>query len=91
MSRRYHWLPREMTSEKRAKSFHTDDASLPRTGQCFSLAKANFPRGTTNQKHYPDLDSDASSVWNFCARFLDVISRGNQRSCGEMSAVFSGY
>ena len=31
----------------------------------------------TNQKHYPDLVSDASLVWNhyFCARFSDVISR----------------
>ena len=31
------------------------------------------PRGkfdSTNQKHYSDLGSDASSVWNFCARFL---------------------
>ena len=26
----------------------------------------------------PDLGSDASSVWNFCARFSDVISWGNQ-------------
>ena len=33
----------------------------------------------TNQKHYPDLDSDASSVWNFCSRFSDVISRGKAR------------
>ena len=45
---------------------------------------------STNQKHYyPDLGSDASSVWNFCACFSDAI-------CGEqwrrkMSAVFSGY
>ena len=31
-----------------------------------------------NQKHYPDMGSDASSVWNFCARFSAVISRGNQ-------------
>ena len=31
---------------------------------------------STSQKHYPDLGSDASSVWNFCARFSDVISRG---------------
>ena len=23
-----------------------------------------FPRGTINQKHYPDMGSDASSVWN---------------------------
>ena len=32
---RYHWFPRQMTSEKRAQKFHTDDASLPRSGQCF--------------------------------------------------------
>ena len=25
-----------------------------------------------------DLGSDASSVWNFCGRFSDFISRGNQ-------------
>ena len=30
--RRYHWFPREMTSEKPAQKFHTDDASLPRSG-----------------------------------------------------------
>ena len=33
--RRHHWSPREMTSEKRAQKFHTDDASLSRSGQCF--------------------------------------------------------
>ena len=33
---------------------------------------------STNQKHYPDLGSDTSSVWNFCARSSDVISWGNQ-------------
>ena len=38
----------------------------------FWLAEANFPCGTTNQKHCQDLDGDASSVWNFCARFIDV-------------------
>ena len=26
-------------------------------------------------KHYPDLDSDMLSVWNYCARFLGDISR----------------
>ena len=35
----------------------------------------------TNQKHNPYLSSDASSVWNFCARFSDVISRGNLWHC----------
>ena len=32
----------------------------------------------TNQKRYPVLGSDASSVRNFCACFSDVISPGNQ-------------
>ena len=46
---------------------------------------------SANQKHCPDLGSDASSaVWNFCARFSDVISRGNQWQHREISAVFSG-
>ena len=27
-------------------------------------------------RHYPDMGSDASSVWNFCARFWDVILAG---------------
>ena len=42
-------------------------------------------------RHYPDLGSDASSVWNFCTRFSDFISWGNQWWRREMSAVFSGY
>ena len=29
ISPRYHWFPREMTSEKRAQKFHTDDAHSP--------------------------------------------------------------
>ena len=32
-----------------------------------------FPSGTINQKHYPDMGSDGSLVWNFCTRFSDVI------------------
>ena len=38
-----------------------------------NLTNQVVPRGkfdSTNQKHYSDLGSDASSVWNFCARFL---------------------
>ena len=29
-------------------------------------------------RHYSDLGSDVSSVWNFCTRFSDVIWRENQ-------------
>ena len=32
ISRRHHWFLCEVMSEKRAQKFHTDDASLPRTG-----------------------------------------------------------
>ena len=53
-----------------------------------------MPRGkfaSTNQKLYLYLGSEASSVWNFCARFSDVNSRENQWWRREMSAVYSGY
>ena len=36
------------------------------------------------------LGGDATSVWNFCARFSDVISRGSQLWRCKMSTVFSG-
>ena len=35
------------------------------------MAEASFPRGMTNQKHYTDLGSVASSVWNSCAHSSD--------------------
>ena len=57
-------------------------------GKSIILVEINLPGGTTNQKHYPDLGSDSSSVWNFCARFSDVIWRGNQWWRRQMSAVF---
>ena len=43
---------------------------------------------STNQKHYPDLRSDASSVWIFCARFSDVVSQEN-RWCVVKCGLFS--
>ena len=50
------------------------------------------PHGTTNQKLYSDLGSDASSVWNFCGR--DSHRRhfmGNQWWHHRMLALFSDY
>ena len=49
------------------QKFHTYDVSAS------DWLKTNFPRGMTNQKRYPDLGSETSSVWNFCARYSDVI------------------
>ena len=45
------------------------------------LIWVNLPRGTTNQKYYPDLGSVTRN------RFLDLISRTNQCWSREMSAV----
>ena len=42
----------------------------------------------TNQKHYPDLGGDTSSVRNLCTLLSNVISRENQWWCCKMSTVF---
>ena len=68
----------QMTSEKRAQKFHTDDASLPKSGWCFWLVVSRGKFDSTNQKHHSGLGSDVSSVWNICARFSDVVWRGNK-------------
>ena len=78
----------KMMSEKRAQKFHTDDASLPKTGKCFWLVMLHGKFAPTNQKHHPDLGSDVSSVWNFCTCFLDLISQGNQGRHREVSSYF---
>ena len=57
-------FPRQMTSEKRAQKFHTDDASVPRSGKSFWLVVPRRKFYSTNQKQYSDLCSDASSVWD---------------------------
>ena len=44
------------------------------------LGSASDWFASTNQKHYPGLPSDASSVWNFCACSSDVTF------CGETSS-----
>ena len=67
-----------MTCEKQAQKFHTEDVSLPRSWYCFLLVVPHGKFDSANQKHYPDLGSDASSVWNLCTRFSDVIWQGNQ-------------
>ena len=73
-----HWLSRKMTFEKRARRFYTINALLPRSGSRFWSVVARGKFTSTNQEHYPDLVSDASSVWIFCTRFSDVNSRGNK-------------
>ena len=45
---------------------------------------------SSSHKHYPNLGVTRHQ-YGFCARFLDVITRGNQSWRHEMPAVFSGY
>ena len=45
---------------------------------------------STNQKHYQDLGRDTSLVWDFCARYSDVVLRGLKWRPRETSAVYSG-
>ena len=47
--------------------------------------------GTTNQEHYPDLGSDASSVGNFLHSFLGHHFVGKPVVAMKMLAVLSGY
>ena len=42
----------------------------------------------TDDAHYPDLGSVASSVWNFCVCFPDAVLRRKQLWRREMSAGF---
>ena len=74
----------EMTSEERAQKFHTD-------AMRDSLVMLSWNFTSPNQKHNPNLDSDTSSVQNFCCRSSDVISGGKKWWHREISAVFSGY
>ena len=52
------------------------------------ISWGKFP--SISQTRYPDLGSDASSVWNFCARFSNAISRGIQWQ-RRKKAFSSGY
>ena len=61
------------------------------TTQIWVVLLIEWSRFPTSQKYYPDVASDTSSVWNFCARFSEVISLGNQWWSRKMSAVCTGY
>ena len=72
VSRCHHGFPHEMTSDRQTS------AKIPYwwrvTFKITVVLLIGWKFPSTNQKHYPDLGSDASTVWNFCACFSDVIS-----------------
>ena len=62
-----------MTSEERVQKFHTDDVLLPRSGSASDWLKQifeNFPRQSTNQRHYSYLCSEAFCVVTRRMEFL---------------------
>ena len=79
------------TTKDRLKALFCTEWSPSKMGKVFLkvLEKSMnflFQKGykPCNQKHYPDLGSDTSSVWNFCTHFSDIILRRNQWLCCEM-------
>ena len=89
-SRRTGFPPKWRLRHKRRNSILMTCHNLDLVSTCDWLCRVGDLH-QTNQKHYQDLGSNTSSVWNFCARFSDVISRGNQWWRREMSSVFAGY
>ena len=55
---------------------HSENFTINQNCQASPFLKVMHGRSTTDQKRYPDPGSDASSVWNFCALFSDVIWGG---------------
>ena len=83
-------------SLRKQPTFRDDTTSFPvkwrprndTTCQIGVVLRIGWKFASTNQKHYPDLGSDASSVWNFCTRFSDVIWRetsGDVAKCRLLS------
>ena len=86
----HHWFPcpndvQGTTTEIPYMTCHCPD--LGSTSD-WSLRKGNLLQ-PISQKHYPEiypeLGSDTSSAWNFCARFSVIISRGNQWLLADFS------
>ena len=53
------------------------------TTQIWVVLLTGWSRFPTNKKHYPVPGSGTSSLWNFCARFSDVISRETTRDVAK--------
>ena len=77
VSRRQHWFPRRNDAlEKSAERVTTQIWVALLIGR----SRGNF--ASTNQKHYPDLGSDASSVWSFALTSQTAFSGEN---CGGVA------
>ena len=68
----------DVWEKKRAQNSILMTCHYPDLGSASDWLKQISHAELTNQKHYSDLAIDTSSVWFFCLRFSNVISRGNQ-------------
>ena len=59
----HHCFPWEMTSERRSRKLHTDDALL-----VLLIGRAAWEICFNKSEALPDLRNDTSSVWSFCAQ-----------------------
>ena len=77
-----------MISKERAKKFHTDDMSLPRSGWYSWLIKGNFLHGPTTQKYYPDVGGvNWSESSQFSFALLMKQRPRNKNTCGMRRSV----
>ena len=80
----------KVTTWALAQRFHTDDVSLAWSRKCFWLVETWGNIVSNDQKHYLDLGSDMSSVWNFLCSYSDIVLWGLKLWPHETLAVFSG-
>ena len=64
---------------------HSENFTINQNCQASPFLKVMHGRSTTDQKRYPDPGSDASSVWNFCALFSDVIWGGGGEASNSVA------
>ena len=90
ISRRYHWFPREMTSEVRAQKFNTDDDHYPDLCNASDWLK-HISLAIRPKKHYP------GQIWvvtrhqcGIYAAFAQTLFYG-EISGGIAKCRFSGY
>ena len=90
ISRRHNWFPREMTSEQRLQKFHTDDASLSRSGKCiFSVGCLWHSHGKNPVRLYPKLQSQPLGLPKI---FIDYLFfQADQSDCTKSVSIFNRF
>ena len=75
ISRLHHCFPVKWRLRTAVRKEDINSILMTSTTRIWVVLLIGWSKSSTNQKHYLDLGSDASSVWNFCTCFSDVISQ----------------